>query len=219
MSWKGLGEWWVDELAEDPTYDTVILPLLTDMLDPVPGLTYLDLGVGEGRVKRAVEAMGAIVIGIDVNEDLAGRAGASVVAELPEIPFQDHAVDGVYAVLVLEHVGDHRAVFRSAARVTRPAGVFALVINHPYWSAPGSTPIEDTDGEQLWRPGEYFERGHTDIPIREQTVRFYHRSMGDLLTAAAAGGWMLERLEEHPHHDHTATIDVPRLLVARWRLS
>jgi len=219
MSWKGLGTWWVDELADDPSYDDVITPMLLDMLQPEPGLLYLDLGAGEGRVMRAVEAAGAGVVGLDLNEDLAGRAGASVVADLPQIPFREDSVDGVYALLVLEHVEDHGGVFASAAKVTREGGVFALVINHPYWSSPGSTPIQDEDGEDLWRPGAYFQPGYTDIPIRDQTVRFHHRSMGDLLNAAARAGWSLERLEEHAHHDRTASIDVPRLLACRWRLS
>lgn len=218
MTWKALGQWWVEELADDGSYDLVLTPILLRMLEPQRGNLYLDLGAGEGRVMRAVRELGAEVVGLDINEGLARVAGASIVGDLPSVPVADASFDGVYALLVLEHVEDHRGVFQSAARVTRTGGVFALVINHPYWSSPGSTPIDDEDGVELWRPGAYFQPGHTDIPIRDQIVRFYHRSIGDLFTSAARAGWMLEEVEEHPHHDHTATIDIPRLLACRWRL-
>lgn len=134
MTWKELGQWWVAELAGDEAYDRVITPILIRMLDPRKEHRYLDLGAGEGRVMRAVRELGAEVVGLDINEELARVAGASLVADLPTIPAADNSFDGVYAVLVLEHVEDHRGVFESAAKVTRPGGVFALVSNHPFWS-------------------------------------------------------------------------------------
>ena len=217
MPWTELGEWWRDELADDPAYDSVTTPLLIEILRPQAGHTYLDLGCGEGRVMRAVGDRGAKTVGLDVNEGLLEGISTALVATLPDIPLKDDSVDGVYAVLVLEHLEDHGAVFVEAARVTRPDGVFCLVSNHPYWTAPGATPIED-DGEDLWRPGEYFGQGGTDIPIRDHLVRFEHRTMSEILNSAAAAGWSLETMVERPHHDHTSQSDVPRLLACRWRL-
>ncbi len=216
--WRSLGDWWLEEIDTDQAYDQVITPMLLDTLRPQAGHTYLDLGCGEGRVMRAIEETGATAIGVDINVRLAARAGRAVVSELPAIPFSDDSFDGAYSVAVIEHVGDHRAFFREAARVTRPGGVLVNVANHPYWTAPGATPIEDDDGEDLWRPGSYLERGHSDIPIRDFTIRFHHRSMSDILNAAADAGWSLEQMTEHAHHDHTSAADVPRLLACRWRL-
>ncbi len=73
-------------------------------------------------------------------------------------------LDGAYCVLTLEHVPDHATLFSELARVVRRGGVAALVINHPVWTAPGSTPVTDVDGEVLWRPGEYFSRGSSEVP-------------------------------------------------------
>ena len=53
-----------------------------------------------------------------------------------------------------------------------------MVINHPIWTAPGSTPIEEPEGEILWRTGTYFGRGFSDEPAGKGKVRFYHRTHG-----------------------------------------
>jgi SAM-dependent methyltransferase len=187
------------------------------MLAPEPGVLYLDLGCGDGRVMRRVEDFGARVSGVDVNEGLAAVAGSSVVAELPDLPIAEGSVDGCYAVLVLEHLADEASFFAEAARVTRQGGCLAVVMNHPVWTAVGSTPIGDVDGEVLWRPGDYFNRSAGAVAAGEGEVVFHHRSLGALLTAAAGSGWSLERLVEQPHHDDDRLPGVPRLLGCRWR--
>lgn len=216
MDWPALTEWWLDEVADDPAYERVVTPLLLDVLEPQVGKIYLDLGCGEGRVMRSVGEAGATVHGVDLSPELAGRAGSAVVAQLPGVPFADGSYDGVYSVLTLEHLIDHEAFFAEAARVARPGGVLALVINHPTWTAPESTPITDVDGEVLWRPGRYFELGETEVPAGEGRVVFHHRSMSQLLNAAAGAGWSLERMVEQPHHDYEDQAGIPRLLACRW---
>jgi SAM-dependent methyltransferase len=221
MSWSGLTEWWLQEIEGDRAYPEVVTPLLLEVLEPGPGRRYLDLGCGEGRVMREVDNVGALVHGVDVNLELAARAaraGGAVVAELPELPIRDSSYDGVYSVLTLEHVPEHVGFFAEAGRVARQGGVLALVINHPVWTAPGSTPISDDDGEVLWRPGEYFSTGSSEVPAGEGTVAFHHRSMADLLNAAADAGWGLQRMIERPHHELDDQAGIPRLLACRWEL-
>lgn len=210
--------WWIGELAGDPSYEQLVTPLLIDVLAPQAEKLYLDLGCGEGRVMRAITALGSQVVGIDANERLAAMTRPSVLAMLPGIPVRDDSVDGAFCVLTLEHVADHEGVFVETARVTREGGVFGLVMNHPVWTAPDSTPIEDTDGEILWRPGEYFSDGSSRQPAGDGSVVFHHRTMASLLEAAASAGWSLERMEERPHHDLPGQEGIPRLLACRWRL-
>ncbi len=219
MSWSELSEWWLTEVADDPAYEEVVTPLLLDALKPGEGSRYLDVGCGEGRVMRAVDERGATVVGLDLSARLIKEAGTGVVADLHRIPMRGDSFDGVYSVLTLEHVADHAPFFTEAARVTRPGGVLAIVINHPSWTAPGSTPISDSDGEVLWRPGDYFSNGTSEIPAGEGTVVFHHRSMADLLNAAADAGWALEHMIEQPHHEFEDQAGIPRLLACRWRLS
>lgn len=176
----------------------------------------------------ALAEVGAVPIGIDISAQLlerAARFGEVHRAEVPPIDVMgDNSVDGVAIVLVLEHLPDEEAVFAEAARITKSGGTMALVINHPVWTAPGSTPILEEDGEILWRPGTYFGRGYSDEPAGDQTVRFYHRSMADLLNAASGQGWVLERMvEEGVSGEQIGRIPllagqehIPRLLGVRW---
>src|SRR5690606_34105277 len=163
MDWSPLAGWWLDELAGDPAYEEEILPLALELLDPKSDGTYLDVGCGEGRLMKAITERGGQAIGVDVSPELAemaSRYGETHVADVPPLDsLSDDSVDGVAIVLVLEHIRDEEAMFAECARVTRTGGTLALVINHPIWTAPKSTPTEDSDGEVLWRPGEYFSVG------------------------------------------------------------
>ncbi len=219
MSWSALSEWWLSEVADDPAYEEVVTPLLLEAIQPGEGLRYLDVGCGEGRVMRAVEEQGATVVGLDLSVRLIREAGTGVIADLRRVPMRDGSFDGVYSVLTLEHVAEHQAFFVEAARVTRTGGVLAIVINHPSWTAPGSTPVSDSDGEVLWRPGDYFSNGTSEVPAGEGKVVFHHRSMADLLNAAANAGWSLEHMVEQPHHALEDQGGIPRLLACRWRRS
>ena len=131
--------------------------------------------------------------------------------------------DGAHAVLVLEHLTHPEPFFAETARVIAPHGWLVLIVNHPLWTPVGAGPFVDpTDGEVLWRWGEYLRRGFTDEPITEGSIRFHHRPLGDLLTVAADAGWLLEVLEERPvaHGGDpllAAQTQIPRLLGARWR--
>lgn len=222
MSWLELDEWWVAEVVDDPAYETVVTPMLLDILRPEAGRKYLDLGSGNGRVMRAIAEVSATVHGVEINTQLgrlSAQIGPTVIGELPDLAFiKDDSYDGALCVLVLEHVQDHRRLFQEVARVVRPGGLFALVMNHPMWTAPGSTPISDSDGETLWRPGAYFSSGSTDEPAGESRVVFHHRTMAELLSSTAAAGWSLEQMVEAPHHDNFDQVGIPRLLACRWRL-
>lgn len=218
MSWSGLAETWLAELEHDPAYESIVTPLLIEVLSPNPGGLYLDLGCGEGRVMRTLSERGVATHGVDISPDLARRAGVALVAKLPTIPVRDDSYEGVYSVLSLEHIEEHAAVFTESARVAVPGGVLALVMNHPYWTAPNSTPITDTDGEVLWRPGDYFSDGVSSIPVGEVEIVFHHRSMANLLNAAAGAGWRMELMIEQPHHGFEDQAGIPRLLACRWRL-
>jgi SAM-dependent methyltransferase len=222
MSWLELSRWWLSEVVDDPAYETVVTPMLLDLLQPAPGRLYLDLGSGEGRVMRSVTESGASAHGVELNPDLArhsARVGATVVGELPDLAFlSDDAYDGAYCVLVLEHIDDHGALFSETARVVRPGGVMTLVMNHPVWTSPGSTPVSDADGEVLWRPGSYFSNGIVEEPAGEGRVVFHHRTMAEVLNAAADAGWALQRVIEAPHHEWESQAGIPRLLGVGWAL-
>lgn len=228
MGWKSLARWWIEELESDPAYEEEIYPLLLELLDPQPGATYLDLGCGTGRMLAKLGETGAVGIGCDFNErllKLAVGSGPVIRAALPELGWiKPGSVDGAYVGLVLEHLPDEVELFVQTARAVMPGGALALVINHPVWTAPQSSPVDSRDGEVLWRPGRYFGRGFSDEPAGNRKVRFYHRTLADLLNAASAAGWdlmtitergisdrQIERVPDYEGQEH-----ISRLLGARW---
>lgn len=218
VSWTELTGWWLREVSDDPAYEHVVTPLLLDVLRPEPQGRYVDLGCGEGRVMRMLSEIVNVVVGIDINPELVRRAPTSVAADILNMPFRSDAFSGAYSVLTLEHLEDHVSFFHESARVVEPGGILAIVINHPIWTAPDSTPISDSDGEVLWRPGRYFSNDSSSIPAGESEVTFHHRSIADLMNAAATAGWSLERMIERPHHELVDQHGIPRLLACRWRL-
>ncbi|HEU4750877.1 MAG TPA: class I SAM-dependent methyltransferase [Acidimicrobiia bacterium] len=227
--WPALGAWWLEELSGDPAYEEEVYPWLLDLLAPVDGDLILDIGCGDGRLMSKLSGKGASVIGCDFNRLLLSKAiavGPVVAAKLPQLTWvRQGSFDKALVGLVLEHLPDERDFFQQVAAVVKRDGVMAIVINHPVWTAPKSSPMEDSSGETLWRPGVYFGRGYSDEPAGRQTVRFYHRTMADLLNAASDAGWDLERLEEKGisaaqvkrYPEYAGQEHIPRLLGAKWR--
>ncbi len=229
MDWQGLAGWWSKEVADDPAYEEQVLPLLLDLLAPRWGSRHLDAGCGEGRVMRALADAGAKVIGCDLSHELlrlAQAEGPVVRCRLPDLDWvRPASFDGAYASLVVEHLAQLDRFFDALAGAVRPGGVLALVLNHPFFTAPGSGPVVDpTDGELFWRWGSYLEEGYTEEPAGADRVTFYHRPLATLLNTAAEAGWSLTRVVEQGVPAGTGDTlltdqgHIPRLLGLRWTL-
>ena len=221
-SWNELADWWEGEVASDPTYREVVIPLVDEML-PKSGL-FLDLGCGQGQVMAEIGTAHRTLLGCDLNAQLAAKAarhGSVVQAALPDLRWlRPDTVDGCLAVLVLEHVPDVESRFDAAAEITRPGGAFVVIANHPYVTAPGSASVVDpSDGEVFWRWGAYLVDGSTHEVAGSSTVEFHHRPLGHLLTAAARTGWDLRELREvetPESGDRLPDAGLPRLVAIAW---
>jgi len=214
--------WWLEEVAGDASYERDVDPILRELVPPAGDGRILDLGCGDGR---SLGRFGP-TIGVDLLPGLAavaaGRGPVAIADAARGLPFADAVFDGVYAVLVLEHLPDPAPVIAEMARVVRPGGWCVLVHNHPVLTAPDSGPVVDeSDGEVLWRWGGYLGGGHTDEPAGAGTVRFHHRTLASLLSGFADHGWDLQRMVEA----RLGSMDdplffaqrfIPRLLGARW---
>ena len=97
---------------------------------PVAGLNIIDIGCGEGRLTRALAALGARVTGCDpfIAETAWTEHGAGsyrlVKAAADAIPEPDHQADLVLFVFSLHHVPGEKleAALAEARRVLRPSG-------------------------------------------------------------------------------------------------
>jgi SAM-dependent methyltransferase len=222
-----LAEWWQGEITTDPTYAGQIVPLAVELLGGAGG-PFLDLGCGEGQLLRALG--GGQMIGCDFSLQLLGAAKPTapvVQCLLPDLSWiKTDAFDAAACVLVLEHLADVSALFGAVARVVRTHGALVVVMNHPAYTPDGAGPLIDTsDGEVLWRWGNYFDEGIGIEPAGSGSVVFHHRPLGMILNAASANGFDLEHLEEVGMAPEAGARDpgfagqehLPRLLGARWR--
>jgi SAM-dependent methyltransferase len=225
-NWDDIAQWWLAEISDDPIYASDVHPLYQTLVEGAEG-SFLDLGCGNGQ---GMELVPGPVVGVDLSERLliAARSHGPVLrGKLPSLAYlQSGSFDHAGAIYLLDLIADHEAFFEEVARVVRSGGTLAIVINHPIYTAPGSAPIADIDGEVLWRWGQYHARGSSHERAGERSVEFFHRPIDDLVTSAAAGGWCLEMMVERPLS--SAAIEgepgylgqdaIPRLLGVRWRL-
>ncbi|MBT8200604.1 MAG: class I SAM-dependent methyltransferase [Acidimicrobiia bacterium] len=229
--WDDLAEWWRGELTTDPAYVDEVDPLFWKVVGDIEDLEVLDIGCGTGRVMELVKGQASRVVGIDSSRELladAAHFGDVVEGELPslsEIPTD--GFDIAYAVLVLEHLPALAELFTEVVRVVRSGGAFVVVLNHPWSTSPGSAPVVDPiDGEVLWRVGQYLSTGWHDEPVADKHLRFFHRSVGVLLSEAASAGLSMEILHEQgPPATSIERIPllglqrhIPRLMGIRWRV-
>lgn len=223
-NWDDIAHWWNEEAGNDPAYTHDVNPLLLSLLPDDRELT-IDLGCGEGQGMRLV---GGHTVGVDLSHQLARTArkvGPVIVADLPDLAYlKSEVVDVFYSVYLLDLIEDHRAFFRNTARVVANGGTLVVIINHPVYTAPGSGPLMDPDGEILWRWGSYFTHGSSSEPAGGREIRYFHRPLGDLVTAAAEEGWTLRRMVERGLSEATVgelpgyvgQETVPRLLGIVW---
>ncbi|GMQ85885.1 MAG: class I SAM-dependent methyltransferase [Acidimicrobiia bacterium] len=226
-NWDELAPWWREEAATDLVYREDIGPMLR-RLTPDDAAAVIDLGCGEGQWLRWLSTRGLQAFGCDRSLQLLTDAAGSapvVCAELPDLSWlRSGSVDTALSVFVLDLIADVDEFFAETMRVVRPGGSLVVVINHPGFTAPGSGPLIDLDGEVLWRWGSYLEDGSSSQPAGDRSVVFHHRSIARLLTAAGAAGWALQAVEEQPLG--AAAIDreptyagqegIPRFFGARW---
>lgn len=226
-NWDDLADWWSREVRDDQAYESDVHPILLGLLPDDLGMA-MDLGCGEGQGMRLVNSD---VFGCDLSFQLLRRAGTGgrvAQARLPDLRWLgDSVLDTAYAVYLLDLIEDHDRFFAEIARTVKSGGCLVIVINHPVFTAPGSAPFADEDGEILWRWGRYFLEGSSTEPAGERQVEFFHRPMAELLNSAAGHGWSLDRVIERGLS--TETIDrnpsyqgqeqVPRLLGVRWTRS
>jgi SAM-dependent methyltransferase len=186
-AWDENAEAWL-RWARSPELDHAFwhlnLPTLIGLLPP-PGEITLDVGCGEGRVARALNELGHVVVGVESSPALARAATEGDpafevhIADAAAMPLPDSLADLAVASLSLMNMDDMRGVVSEIARVLRPESCFCFSILHPInsWGDAEAGYFETVRyDEQLDRGGARMILHDTHRPLSDYSVRSRRRA-------------------------------------------
>jgi SAM-dependent methyltransferase len=136
---------------------------------PIAGKRVLDVGCGDGFFSIAIAKAGAVVTGVDTDEEMLSAARASavresvpitfVMADARSLPFQDATFDLVVAVSLLCLMRDREAALAEMTRALKPGG--RIVIGElGAWSLWNMLRrIRGAMGARPWRGAHFFTPG------------------------------------------------------------
>lgn len=132
-----------------------------------PGSVVADVGCGAGALWRSaprhvpddlalrlIDSSPGMVAAADATVRAAGRWRdvAAIVGDAADLPLPDHGVDTALAIHMLYHLADPVAGVAELARVTRPGGTMAVVLNRSGTMAELSGLVEQALGRPSARP-------------------------------------------------------------------
>jgi ubiquinone/menaquinone biosynthesis C-methylase UbiE len=220
-SWGGVAEWYDNllEQSEDSYQAKVILPNLTRIIDPKPGMMIADIACGQGYFSRIWKEAGATVIGADISKELIERAKKKSgditfhVAPADKLPMiTSNTADIATIVLAIQNIENLAGTLIEAARILKTGGKLILVLNHPafripqrsswQWDETGAEPIEYRRIDGYMSEARYeidMTPGERNSSKKEFTVSF-HRPLQVYFKALTKAGFSISRLEEWISH-------------------
>jgi SAM-dependent methyltransferase len=202
---------WIDwtrrQLDSYSEHKLAFLPLI-----PPPGRLTVDVGAGEGRVSRELQAQGHRVLAIDRSMTMSRSAAThpeepvpAVVADAVNLPLPDAVADCAVAFMCLHDIDDVVPAIAEIGRILAIGGKLVIAIVHPLnsagsfdQSAPGQKPpfvIKDAYTEP---------RHYTNTRVRDglsMTYHGIHRPLQVYTEALADAGLVIERLREQTTDD------------------
>jgi SAM-dependent methyltransferase len=202
--WEDRADAWV-AWARKPSHDSYwhYRDAFFELL-PLPGGRALEVGCGEGRVCRDLQARGYDLVGLDAAPSLVAAAakadpdGEYVVGAAEALPFTDASFDLVLAYNSLMDVKDMPGSVAEAARVLRPGGHFCACVVHPLVEA-GAWTSRDDDAAFVIERSYFVEREYEETFARDGlTFTFKSRSypLEAYARALEGAGLLVEALRE-----------------------
>lgn len=200
--WESISQDWLDDFCaegQDPWATDFNLPAFMELVPSPTGLT-LDVGCGEGRVGRLLQAKGHQVIGIDGSPTLAHAAGTGgmpvAVADGGALPFRDAQASLAISSMVLMDVDDLHGQLCEIARVLTPGGALCLSVLHPIRLS--GFPMDDEYG--TFALGDYLGSQRLEWTASRNgeaaRVRFWKRPVSEYVNALARAGFDTNRMRE-----------------------
>jgi SAM-dependent methyltransferase len=178
------------------------LPLI-----PSPGRLTVDVGCGEGRVSRDLQAMGHRVLAADLSLAMSRAAAthptdpaAAIVADAARLPLATGSADCAVAFMALHDVDHLDAAVREIARILTVGGHLVMAIVHPINSA-GQFVGDRSDVDRPFViDGSYLQPARTIGTFAHDglTMTFHseHRPIQAYAESLAEAGFVIERLLE-----------------------
>jgi 2-polyprenyl-3-methyl-5-hydroxy-6-metoxy-1,4-benzoquinol methylase len=251
--WESKAEFWDERMGEGNMFQRVLVgPASERLLEVQPGQAILDVACGNGVFSRRLAALGAQVVATDFSArflelaqargaEFAGRIEYLLVDATDEgqlLALGERRFDAAVCNMALMDMVTVEPLLRAFTHLLKPNGRFVFSIMHPAFNYAGGTTLgmeeaEDKDGHITTT---YFVKviNYLNVPVAkgvgmpsEPAPHYYfHRTLGALLGACFAAGFVLDGLEEPafgPEHGSEQALswanftNIPPVLVARMR--
>jgi SAM-dependent methyltransferase len=163
----------------------------------------LDLGCGEGRFCRMLQAGGLTTVGIDSTRALIDHArrldptGEYHLARAEALPLPASAFDLVVSYLSLVDIADLPAAIAEAHRVLAPSGTFLIANLQSFNTAADPAGwTKEPDGSRRFCIDHYLEERTTWISWQGIRVRNFHRPLQAYMAPLLAAGFRLTHFAE-----------------------
>jgi len=151
-------------------YAPIVAELLAMSPQPLAGRAVLDAGAGTGAASRALAALGAHPIAVDLSVPMLAHDAAhrppSFAADVTALPLADASVHDVVAAFVLNHLPEPAAGFAELRRVTRDGGAVLATAFSTINQHPARDRIDAVAVDAGWRvPEWYTDLKATTVPL------------------------------------------------------
>jgi SAM-dependent methyltransferase len=203
--WDESADAWIAALGEggDWARQNVLDPALLERIVQRRYRRAVDVGCGEGRMCRMLQARAIQTVGIDPTAALLERAraldqsGDYRTASAEAMPFADGEFDLVLSCLTLIDIPDFRQAYREMVRVLEPGGTLLIANLTSFTSTTASGSVRDSDGRFLYFPVDrYLDEFPMWVARKGLRIESWHRPLSAYMSELLRHGLRLVHFDE-----------------------